>query len=555
MEHSFIENLKRLFCERKIDRREFLRTSTLLGLSASAAYAFVGKVTGESFIPSAQAQDMPKGGTIRIAMRVQELKNPHTYSWEQSDITRQVCEHLTRTGHDNVTRPNLLEKWEVSDDLKTWTLSVRQDVKWHSGRSFTADDVIWNLQHVLDPATGSSVMGLMAGYLLQEFDTGEKDDEGNPVMSQRLWDANAIEKIDDHTIRLNCKEPQLAVPEHLFHYPLHILDPEENGEFGPGSNGTGPFELTEHSVGESAIIVARPDYWGEGPYAEKIHYVDLGDESGAYLSALASQQVHGIREMDIASIDTAGTLPHIQVYEAVTAQTGVARVKVDQEPFTDPRVRKAMRLAIDSKRVFELAHRARGAEAQHHHVAPIHPEYADIPHLDRDVEAAKILLAEAGYPNGIDVEIAAKPNPEWELAAVQEMVQQWKDAGIRVSINVMPGAAFWDVWDKVPFGFTEWTHRPLGVMVLALAYRSGAVWNESGYANPEFDALLTKAEGLADPTERSVVMAEIETLMQEDGPLVQPLWRAVFGAFDKKVRGFEMHPTSYIFAEQLAIEA
>ena len=107
---------------------------------------------------------------------------------------------------------------------------------------------------------------------------------------------------------------------------------------------------------------------------------------------------------------------------------------------------------------------------------------------------AKQLLAEAGHPDGIDVEIATKQDPPWELATVQAMVEQWKDAGIRVSINSMPSASFWDVWDKVPFGFTSWTHRPLGFMVLGLAYRTGVPWNESRYANPEFDAILTKAE-------------------------------------------------------------
>ena len=107
----------------------------------------------------------------------------------------------------------------------------------------------------------------------------------------------------------------------------------------------------------------------------------------------------------------------------------------------------------------------------------------------------------------------------------------------------------------MPFGMTNWTHRPLGVMVLTLAYRSGAPWNESSYANPEFDALLTKAEGLLDVNKRREVMAEIQKLMQEDGPLVQPIWRSAFTAYDKRVKGFEMHPTAFIFGEQLAIES
>jgi peptide/nickel transport system substrate-binding protein len=546
-EHPYIPKLKQQFAEGKCDRREFLRTATLLGVSAGAAYGFVGKVTGESFTTPARAA-MPKGGTLRIGMEVQDLSSPHTYSWGESDITRQVCEYMTRTGQDNITRPSLCERWEVSPDLKTWTLKLRKDVKWHNGRAFTADDVIWNLQHALDPKTGSSMVGLMKGYMLNDIKVDGED-------STEIWDANALEKVDDHTVRINAKAPQLAVPEHLFHYPMHIIDPEEGGKFGPGSNGTGPFELVDTKVGIKAVLKARQGYWGPGPYIDTLEYVDLGDEGSARTSALASKQVHGVRSVDLGALDLLKKIPHVQIYQVATAQTGVARVKTAQKPFDDPRVRKALRLAVDTKAVLKLAYRDQGLAAQHHHVCDIHPEYANLPHFGRDVAGAKKLLAEAGHSGGVDLEIACKPDPAWELTAVQAMVEQWKDAGIRVKINVMPSAQFWDVWDKVPFGFTEWTHRPLGVMVLALAYRGGVPWNESGYANPEFDRLLAKAEGLADVEKRRVVMADIQKLMQEDGPITQPIWRGVFTAFDKRVKGFQMHPTEYLFAEELALES
>jgi peptide/nickel transport system substrate-binding protein len=228
-------------------------------------------------------------------------------------------------------------------------------------------------------------------------------------------------------------------------------------------------------------------------------------------------------------------------------------MKVDQKPFDDPRVRMAMKLAIDPAKVLELAHAGLGLPAEHHHVCPIHPEYAKLPAVGQDTAKARALLAEAGYPDGLDLEIACRVSPAWELSAVEAMVPQWDAAGIRVKINNMPSASYWDIWDKVPFGFTEWIHRPLGTMVLSLAYRSGVPWNESGYANPEFDALLTKAEGLVDIEERRQVMAQLEEILQQDGPIVQPLWRSRFGAYDKRVLGFRMHPTNCIFAEELAV--
>jgi len=554
-EHPYVPRLKEQLAEGRIRRREFLRTATLLGVSATAAYAFADKVAGTALMREARAA-VPEGGQLRIAMRVKDVKHPHTFDWaEKSNVARQVVEYLTKTGHDNVTRPYLLEGWEASEDLRTWTLRLRRDIRWHNGRPFVADDVIWNLEHVLDPATGSSVLGLMKGYMLEEYDTGKEDDEGNPVMSTRLWDASAIEKVDDHTVRLNAKVPQLAVPEHLFHYPMAILDPEEGGEFGAGSNGTGPFELVEHVVGRKSVLRARGDYWGEGPYLDELHFIDLGDDPSAPISALASRQVDGLFGADSTQVDVLKQLGHVEMHSVTTAETAVVRGKVSEKPFDDPRVRKALRLAIGQGRTLELALRGLGAPGEHHHVSPIHPEYAELPFFERDTAQARRLLAEAGYADGLDLEINCPKDPAWQPSAVQAMVEQWQEAGIRVSINIMPGAQFWDVWDKVPFGYTIWYHRPLGVMVLGLAYRTGVPWNESGYSNKEFDRLLTEAEGILDVEERRKVMAELERILQEDGPIVQPFWRSLFTFYDKRVKGFQMHPTNYIFGQELGIEA
>jgi peptide/nickel transport system substrate-binding protein len=542
-EHALYAKLQEQLAEGRLDRREFVRYAALLGVSASAAYAFAGRITGQGFAPLARADTMPKGGTLRIAMRCKPITDPHTFSWIiDSNIVRQVCGYLTRTGADNITRPDLAESWEASDDLKTWTFHIRKGVKWHDGRDFTADDVAWNLHHVLNPDTGSSVLGLMKGYMM--------NDDGT-----ELWDPNAIQVVDDHTLRLNARNPAVAVPEHMFHYPMLILDPHENGAFKVGSNGTGAFKLVEYTVTEKGVLenAHNPTWYGEGPYLDKIEFLDLGDDPSAAIGALASRQVLAIDQGDSAQLAAFKAMPNVQILSVNTADTAVARGHCDLKPFDDARVRKALRMAVDSNDVLQSAQRGLGTPGEHHHVSPVHPEYYKLPAWKRDVEGAKKLLADAGYADGIDIEIACKKDPAWELLSIQAMVEQWKEADIRVKINVMPSDQFWEVWTKVPFGYTSWAHRPLGIMVLNLAYRTGVPWNESHYSNPDFDAKLTAASGILDVDKRREAMKDLETIMQQDGPITQPVFRALYTAADDKVKGYGIHPDVYLFCEKYAL--
>jgi peptide/nickel transport system substrate-binding protein len=545
--HPYVPKLVEQLEQRRIDRRDFLRTSTLLGLSATTAYGIVGKVLGPGAVPAARAQGTPKkGGVLKISMRIPELKNPHTFSWVyDSNTVRQVNDYLTRTGVDNVTRPWLLDSWEASEDLKTWTLNLRQGVTWSNGEPLVADHIMWNIERMLDPDVGSSWLGLMEGFLL--------DKEGDQTV---LWDANAIEKVDDHTIRLNGKSAQLAIPENLFHYPALMLWPEENGDWGVGSVGTGAFTAEVIEVGKRVVLKPRDGYWGQGPYVDEVNFIDNGDDPAAEANALIAQQVNGQYEANITQLPLLSQIPGLQMHEVVTAQTGVVRMKVGAAPFDDPRVRKAMRMALDTRRLLQIGHANIGGPGEHHHVSTIHPEYAEVEFMAQDIEGAKALLAEAGYPDGLDLEhaITVPNNPAWEQITVQACVEMWREAGVNVNINIVPEAQYWEVWTKVPFGFTRWTHRPLGVMVLGLAYRSGVPWNETDYNNPKFEELLATAEATLDVEERRTIMADIENLMLEDGPIAIPLWRGLFSFWQTQVKGFAHHPTSYIFAEEIWLD-
>ena len=161
--HAYLPKLVEQFAAGKVDRREFLRTSTLLGLSAGAAYGLAG-VAERGAVASARAAT---GGTARISLRITALEDPHTYTEVfTSNVARQVCDYLTRTDAQNVTHPWLLERWQASGDLKTWDLFLKKGIKWSNDEELVADHVIWNVKRWLDPKVGSSILGLMKAYMM-----------------------------------------------------------------------------------------------------------------------------------------------------------------------------------------------------------------------------------------------------------------------------------------------------------------------------------------------------------------------------------------------------
>ncbi|MDH3194723.1 MAG: ABC transporter substrate-binding protein, partial [Hyphomicrobiales bacterium] len=438
----------------------------------------------------------------------------------------------------------------ASDDLKTWTFNIRKGVMWHNGEELIADHIRWNAERWTDPNLGSSNVGLSSiSALVEEVDSGEKNDDGSAKMVKKLR-AGAIEVLDSHTIRFNLSKAVLSFPEDMYNYPTAIQHPSFTAPLSDNPIGTGPYTLAELVVGEKCIlkrITKTTDgkdftYWGGKTYLDEIHYYNFDEDN--QLTAFAGGDVDTIYEFGVEQMELAKALDG-DVIAARTAQTLCCRFQITQEPYTDKRVRQALVKAVDNAAILSLVYPEGGDVGENHHVAPIHPEYFALPPLKRDVEGAKALLAEAGK-EGLEVTIdVGNTDGPWHQTVCEAMRDQMKDAGIKLNINVMPASKYWEIWDKTPFGATAWTHRPLGTMVLSLGYRTNVPWNETLYANPEWDAALDKAESLLDVEERRAAMEAVEKILQDDAVMIQPLFRPIYSIVRKSVKGLELHPTNY----------
>lgn len=542
--HPGINELKSDLDKGKLTRREFLRFATLLGMSAVAA----SQMAGLALPKKAFAAKPKRGGILRVASPIQKVTHPAQFSWASpSNQMRQVGEYLTYTDGKNITHPYLLKSWKASNDLLTWTLNLRKGIKFNNGDLFTADDVVFTLNQWKNKDVGSSMLGLMA-YL----------------------DPTGIEKVDKYQVKLHLNTEEIAVPEHLFHYPAIVLNHKTfEGDFVKRPHGTGPYTLVEHLVGERVVLKRRNDYWQKGddgqrlPYFDGMQFNDMGSEMAPQIAALKAGEIDMIDLADGGGPEVFNALKgdsRVTIIGATTAGTRLLRMRVDMDPWKDNRVRMAMKLCQHREKILALAYFNEGLQGHDFHVCPLHPEYCEKPIPKYDPKRAKQLLKEAGYPKGLDVNLAFGSGWPETVRYAEILKQDAAPAGFRIHLDTMPNDQFWGKWTEVDFGVTPWYPRPLGTMVLNLAYIADAdgnpvPWNETRWVDDEFSKLLKQANGTLDVDERRKIFCKLEDIQWTRGSIGTPFWMNNWYAVSKKVKDVQASPYLYMTFNKVWLDA
>lgn len=428
-------------------------------------------------------------------------------------VTEKIMSRLVRPGATGMPTPNLATSWSANADASVWTLNLREGVKFHDGSDFDSADVVYTLLRVIDPkidAPAKSVLSLM----------------------------KSVEAIDAKTVVIKLSASHADLPMLLMDYRIRMI-PEGSGKtIAKTGIGTGPFILVTLDPEGTTVLKRNPNYWEGAPAIEKVEVYAIPDAQ-ARLQALLSGQIDMLRHLSVQDRSVLLNNPKFELQSVYTGDWQGIVFRTDVKPFTDKRVRKALRILTDRQEMVNLVLGPEGGAVACDHPVWNGDQYRADFKCPPQVEKAKKLLAEAGYPNGLEIDVITSDLKSTWINMVQVYQQQAVKAGVKVNLVKAASDGFWsDVWMKDPVVTTAWGQRPAD-QILNEDYRSTASWNESYFKNAAFDQKLDAARQELDTTKRIALYHELQKILYEESGTLIPYHLNQMVAVNKRVKGLE----------------
>lgn len=513
-------------------KSSFTRRAVVVGSGAVAAALSLDKLL---FHGIARAATPKQGGKVVYAINNANTKHKslatarHPYSGLE-DRTNNTYDSLTWVDENLDVVPLLATKWEaVSDDQKTWEVAIREGVKFHNGREMTVNDVIASYNLHKDPKLGSSFVRNLV----------EK-----------------VEKAGPNLVRFQLMVSNSEFPWNMAEYRQVILPAGDLDKMGLDGIGTGPFKFAKIDPQRRVVYERFEHYWDKGrPYLETLEAINQ-PSAGAAMNGFLSKQFDVLLDIDPGMADQFAKVPDTAVDVPKTgSQMMIILPKYEGSPFTDKRIRKALTLAIDRRKIIDLAYGGKfGWMTNESHMAAFNDDF--LPRkVVRDIVMAKKLLAEAGHPNGITLPTLYYAGYYPEIGRVfQILSESAKEAGIIIPIEERPidGYRAWRVEDKEKTRKHRFAVAPVGPRNAAmnLFRMARPEYNESGYWHPSpegdrYIALYSEAMVTGDPKKRRGIYHEMQRILQEEVPALFLVGRSTLNVRRANVHGLPPHPQSW----------
>lgn len=459
-----------------------------------------------------------KGGKVTIPIVADPTFNPwHPNAYAESNVINRVLfSGLTQPDKDLLPAPDLAKDWTTSEDGLEWTFNLRDDVKWHDGEQFTAEDVAFTFNDiVLNKELGAN----------------------NTSYFSKLKE---VQVVDEYTVKFILESPVAALPAYLSFnteiIPKHIFegkDPWELTSFNKEKPvGTGSFKIKSYISGQSVVLERNDDYYGEKAFLDEVEYKVLAD-ANTHVAQLLSGELSIFALDDLAAIDRIKAADGVEVVGRETTRFFWIILNQQLEQFQDVKIRQGILHAIDRQNIIDTVLKGYGTIADAG-IAPALTEYYtdDVKRYEYDPEQAKKLLTEAGLKDtngdglldkdGNTFTIDFKIGIQGDLEAVSQMVQQYlKAVGLDVKLNTMEwNAMIQDVVVKRDFEMSlNWWRYPSDPDLSAYMHSANVKGNNiPAYQNAELDQLLDAGAQESDVDKRKEIYLEAQKVMAEELP-------------------------------------
>jgi peptide/nickel transport system substrate-binding protein len=500
--------LTEMFHQKKISRRQFISGLSALGVAAAVTPSFL--------MGNAQAATPKKGGLFRQAMTggaTSDSIDPATlFANHGINTCSQVSNCLVEIDNNFKPIPELAESWGSSADAKKWTFKLRQGVEFHNGKTMTAEDVIFSIQH-------------------------HRGDDSKSAAKPYLKSITSAKATGKYEVEFELSSGSADFPFIMGDYHLRIFPSGTQGKDWDKGIGTGGYMVENWEPGVRALTKRNPNYWKAGhAHFDEIETLAITDVN-ARTNAIKTKRVDVIDRVDVKTAHLLKKMSGLDVTALPSLMHYSIPMMTDMKPYDNPDVRMALKLAVNREEMLKTILKGFGEKGNDHPISSINRYHAgNLEQRAYDPDKAKFHMKKAGMLDHTFNLHASDAAFSGAVDAAVLLQESAKKASIKINVVREPSDGYWsNVWTKKEWCMCYWSGRPVEDMMFSMAYAAGAPWNDTHWKNDKFNRLLVEARAELDDTKRGQMYGEMQEICRDDSGTIVPMFNNIVEARTSKI--------------------